>query len=313
MECYVSLPFTTRDHHEELKTRMKSTGISKRVLQLDGVKLEDQPLTSRKICKKFDDNFYAFKMKDFTWGNNSVEAIKTIPNKESVKTLLINYRKNIDMIEGYQGIEKAERLFAINDLLLNELISQLRIINLNLANLVDQSRKTFAKIYFIFSKTLKSKLNEISNVEKEMIKIKTETDRIQNESLCRVKKIEKEFQNQIDEINGIFENENFNYRLSFQKLVYEREQHEAHNSLFKLAFTDFHCDPILLRFEEEKYQIVQLQSKINNKKNKVKFLEESIEKWKAQHQNLFEENKILQKENESMKKKLGLVNNKDEY
>ena len=227
------------------------------------------------------DNSYAFKFNDSTWGHSDVSVKDQPVTRDQVRNLAFKYQKNIDMVAGYKGIELAQRLQAINDLLLDEMISQFRVINLGQAELLEQCRGLYARIFTILDEDAVAQKNMVYQLKAEIKDMQDKKEKEVKEMRDRMKYVEEECNRKVDEANHKLDEKSAEYDEAMEAAMAQRVQMEDHVRTLHRVFLDFQSDAVYLTLEDLKNQLTQANMKLQEKTEEISTLQLTIMKWKV--------------------------------
>lgn len=305
VELCATLPFKGRDSHAEpvrkkVVTKEGSIETPPMPFETPQIKVRRTALPPRpstameSIRTPRRDGSYAVKFSDNTWGHSEV-ARKDIPiTRDDVKQLALKYDTNVGIVAGYKGVELAQRLQAINDLLLDEIVNQLRVINLGQAELLERCRQTYAQIFTILDDDAASSRRMIVELRDRTTKAEEDKARAIEDANTRIAAAESECKRRVDEANTQLENKMIEYDESMKRYLEQKAQLEDHVKALHQVFLDFQSDAVYLTLEDLKNKLSQAELKIEQKVEEVNMLQTAIFKWKRQHQEMEESNKGLE-------------------
>lgn len=226
------------------------------------------------------DGIYAIRFSDSTWSTSTADQKEIIPTREYVRGLKSNYEKNMDLISGYKGVDRATRVQAINDLMLDELVNQLRVINLGQAELLEKSRESFAEVFDILYEDAAESRKEIirlTDVANNAIKAKEQT---LMECKFNIEKLEAENNERIQEMEELLKKRTQTYDDDMKTFIDQKKRLEDHVRALHQVFLDFQSDTVYLKLEELKQQLSSEQKKVVEKQEEIAVLQIALNKWK---------------------------------
>ena len=305
LELCATIPFKARDSHaESVRKRpvIKEGSIETPPMPFETpqikvrrTQLPPRPSTAIEATRiPRQDGAYAVKFSDGTWAHSEVARRDVPVTRDDVKLLAQKYDTNIAIVAGYKGVDLAQRLQAINDLLLDEIVNQLRVINLGQAELLERCRETYARIFTILDDDSASARRMIIELNDRTTKAESDKARAIEDANTRIAAAEAECKRRVDDANRRLENKMVEYDESMKRYLEQKAQLEDHVKALHQVFLDFQSDAVYLTLEDLKNKLSQAELKIEQKAEEVATLQQAISKWKRQHQEMEDSRKELE-------------------
>lgn len=237
---------------------------------------------------------YAMKTSDSTWVHTEISTKDRPPTRDAVRNLAAKYEKNLSLISGYKGVKKAQHLQSVNDLLLDELINELRVIHLGQAELLEKNRAMYAETFTILEKDATKSREKIIELNKIVEDAELAKYKAVQESKIRVQQAEQEASKQVNEAKNALQQRQQEYDDSMKRFLEQKMQLEEHVKALHHVFIDFQSDAVYLTLEELKNKLQSANNKISAKEDEVLKLQNAIAKWKQQYQELEDQKKQLE-------------------
>ncbi|OHS94370.1 hypothetical protein TRFO_39454 [Tritrichomonas foetus] len=324
LDVMATLPLKGRDSHAEpMKKRPKTAmEIETPKLPFDtqpikirrtvlpprpSTALNGQPMSER-ISKL--DGSYSKKLTDSTWASSEVTARDKSPTREDIKSLDFKFEKNIEMVSGYKGVELAQRLQAVNDMLLDELVNQFRVLNLGQGKLLEKSRSVYAQVFQILDDDADKSSKIIEHLKN--VAEKAEEDKVKAIEECKIRiaHVEQECQNKIKAAEDKLEAKMNEFDENMKQFLDQKAQLESHVKALHHVFLDFQSDAVYLTLEELKNQLQTANTRADKKEESNQQLQLAIAKWKIQFQDLMESKKQVEGICDDLRQQLQAANNK---
>ena len=243
------------------------------------------------------DGIYAIRFKDSTWKSTAINNRDAPPKEEDVRGLMANYKKDLALVAGYKGVDLATQKQAVNDLMIEELINQLRVINLGQAELLEMSRKCSAEVFsLLFDDAAKSR-KEIIRLKEETQKAIIDKNNAINQCNIRIQEAEDEANNKVEEMKNELTKKMEEYDNDMKSFLDQKQKLEDHVKALHHVFLDFQSDAVYLKLEEVKQSAAKVQAKIAENQQDISRLQLA---GKETHENSFYvkvkkiENRLLQ-------------------
>lgn len=247
---------------------------------------------------------YAIRFKDSTWKSTSTNCRDQPPTRDYVQGLLTNYTKNLDLVDGYQGVDLASQMQSVNDLMLEELINELRVANLGQAKLLELFRQSTAKVFNLL-------YEDAALSRKENIRLKTETqlaidDKNTAIAQCnlRIQNSEEEAARKIAEKERKLQTKMAEYDNDMKNFLEQKQKLEDHVKALHHVFLDFQQDAVYLKLEELKQEVQKNQQKLTEKDEDIVRLQMAIQKWKTIHAEQQKKQSDLEDANQILREQL---------
>ncbi|EAY00955.1 hypothetical protein TVAG_493280 [Trichomonas vaginalis G3] len=247
---------------------------------------------------------YAIRFKDSTWKSTSTNCRDQPPTRDYVQGLLTNYTKNLDLVDGYQGVDLASQMQSVNDLMLEELINELRVVNLGQAKLLELFRQSTAKVFNLL-------YEDAAISRKENIRLKTETQQAiadKNNAITqcniRIQNSEEEAARKIAEKERKLQTKMAEYDNDMKNFLEQKSKLEDHVKALHHVFLDFQQDAVYLKLEELKQEVQKNQQKLTEKDEDIVRLQIAIQKWKTVHAEQQKKQSDLEDANQLLREQL---------
>lgn len=325
LDVIATIPLKGRDSHaESMKKRPKTpVQIETPALPFDtqpikirrtvlpprpNTALNGQPMGER-ISKK--DGSYCKKFSDSTWMSNDVSTRDRSPTRDDIRSLEFKFEKNIEMVSGYQGVELAQRLQAVNDMLLDELVNQFRVINLGQGKLLEKSREVYARVFQILDDNAEQSAKAIIYLQEVAEKAEEEKQKTLDETKIRIGQIETECQIKVKEAQDKLDAKMAEFDENMKQFLDQKTQLEEHVKALHHVFLDFQSDAVYLTLEELKSKLSQANARVEKKEEANVQLQTALSKWKHQFQELTDDKKALEDTCKELRQEIQTLQNKN--
>ena len=249
------------------------------------------------------DGVYAIRFKDSTWKSTAMDNYDQPPTPEYIQGLITNYKKNID-IKGYKGADLANHKQAVNDLMLEELINQLRVINLGQAELLEIFRQANAEVYSLLLEDAQASRKEIIKLKQETHQAHLDKNNTINQCNLRIQAMEDDTNKKITEMHEELEKKKEEYDHDMKDFLDQKSKLEEHVKALHHVFLDFQSDAVYLKLEELKQETERCHQKLAEKDEDITRLQMSIQKWKNQQDELLTKQKSLEDANMTLREQI---------
>ena len=260
--------------------------------------------SSTNRVQRDSDGSYSFKMSDSTWGTTFSQSKEHLPSKELIYGLKSKYETNIDLIAGYNGVEKASQTQAINDLLIDELTNQFRTTDSGYSQIFDRLRTENAQVFRILSEDLSKSKQRILELENIVYISNIEREKTIEECNNKISETETEAIRKIKETEELLKKRTDDFDNSMKTFLEQKNLLEEHVKSLHHVFLDFQSDAVYLTLEELKQQLSKTHQRVIEKEEDVTKLQQAIQKWKEENEKLLIKQKELEKANEIIRVQL---------
>ena len=249
------------------------------------------------------DGVYAMRFKDSTWKSTAMDNYDQPPTQEYIQGLITNYKKNID-IKGYKGAELANHKQAVNDLMLEELINQMRVINLGQAELLELFRQANAEVYSLLLEDAQASRKEIIKLKQETHQAYVDKNNTINQCNLRIQAMEDDTNKKITEMHEELEKKKEEYDHDMKDFLDQKSKLEEHVKALHHVFLDFQSDAVYLKLEELKQETDRCHQKLAEKDEDITRLQMSIQQWKNQQDELLAKQKAMEDANMTLREQI---------
>lgn len=326
LDLIATIPLKGRDGHAEQVKKRPKTPVQ---IETPSLPFDTQPIKIRRTVlpprpstaiagqpsvERFSkkDGCYSKKLSDSTWASNEIVTRDKSPTRDDVRILDYKFEKNIEMVSGYKGVELAQRLQAVNDMLLDELVSQFRVLNLGQGKLLEKSRNVYAQIFQILDDDSQKSAKRIIELKEIAVKAEEDRNKAQEEANNRIAKAEAECQSKINEAQEKLEAKMNEFDENMKEFLEQKTQLENHVKALHHVFLDFQSDAVYLTLEELKNQLNTANSRAEKKEELNLQLQEAINKWKAQYQEISDSKKQAEEACTELRQQLQAAQDKNE-
>lgn len=287
-----SLPFET----EPLKVRR--TNQPKRV-QTAYTKV--RPRTSK------NENQYALRFQDFTWGHTDLETHDHYANRNEIQDVAENFDNAVRSISESSEVETASALQAAADLLLENIESQLRAECREQSELVSRVRISYAHVFMLMATDAQKAREMIKRLEQGNEKLEENLTKIIDNATERVKEAQDECSRQIQNMSKEMDEKKEEYDTSMKRFLEQKVQLEEHVKALHRVFLDFQNDSVYITLEDLKQKQELLEKKLRNKDQEIAKLQTTIAKCNKQIQEENDQRVMLEQANDELRRKLKMA------
>ena len=256
------------------------------------------------------DGSYSKKLADSTWASD-IPSTDRSPTREEIKNLDYRFEKNLSLVYGFSGIELAQRLQAVNDMLLDELVNQFRVLNLGQGKLLEKAREVYAQVFQILDDEADKSAKMIINLKKIADEAVEAKNRTVEEANARIEKVESECKAKVKEVEDRLDKKMLEFDENTKQVLEQKEQLETHVKALHHVFLDFQSDAVYLTLEELKTKFEQEHLRLVKKDEENHQLQFAISKWKHQYQDLLDNKKEIENVCEDLRNQLQQTKNKN--
>lgn len=320
LDLIATIPLKGRDSHGEQTKKRPKTQMQ---IETPTLPFDTQPIKIRRTVlpprpstaissHQKKEGSYSKKFSDSTWASNEIVTRDKSPTRDDVKALDFKFEKNIEMVSGYQGVELAQRLQAVNDMLLDELVSQFRVLNLGQGKLLEKSRNVYAQIFQILDDDAEKSSRKILELKQVAIKAEEDKKKAITDCQIRISQVESQCKEKVNEAQEKLEAKMNEFDENMKEFLEQKTQLEKHVKALHHVFLDFQSDSVYLTLEELKNQLNTANLRAEKKEQLNFQLQSAINKWKAQYQELSDSKKEVEEACNELRQQLQLAQDKNE-
>jgi hypothetical protein len=237
---------------------------------------------------------YAVKFGDGTWGHSDLTTKDRPITRDDVNNLGYKFEQNLELIAGFKGAELARRIQACTDLLLDELVTQLRVMNLGQAELLEKMRFNYARVFELLNEDSVRSRQEILELEERTRLAEEERARTIEGAKLRIAEVEEDCRVKLKKAQDDLDQKMHEYDESMRRFLEQKSQLEGHVKALHHVFLDFQRDSAYLTLENMKEEVAKANARTEVKTQEMLNLQIALTKWKDKHQEMEQDRNELE-------------------
>ncbi|KAH0792374.1 hypothetical protein GPJ56_003720 [Histomonas meleagridis] len=253
-----------------------------------------------------DDGMYAVRFSDYTWAHSDPDAKDHYASRKEIQEIAEQYDRTIDTITGFDDIEQINSLQAATDLLLDQIINQLRAENRQQSELIERARYSYAQIFKKLESESDQCRKEIEKLNATNASLESNLSKVISSASDRIREAKEDYDKQISEYKQEVNEKKDEYDTSMKRFLEQKVQLEEHVKALHRVFQVFQNDTVYTTLEDLKQKQSSLKKKLQNRDNEILKLNNHISNLQKRLQEIEEGKSIVEKSNEELQQKLQL-------
>jgi hypothetical protein len=247
---------------------------------------------------------YALRFEDFTWAHTDLDTTDHVAHRRELLDITKNYDQVMKTITEPTDLAQAASYQAAADLLLENIVSQLRVECLEQSELVVRARDSYAEIFRLLQRDALKNRQRILELERNNVNLEESLTKVVENATQRVKEAQDTCQLQLANLRKEMDEKKEEYDTSMKRFLEQKSQLQEHVKALHRVFLDFQSDSVYITLEDLKQKLERMEKKLSQKDNEILKMNFDNTKLRKQIQDMEDGKLVLEQANDELRRKL---------